>query len=206
MNYQRSESIAAIGSALAKAQAVLEGATKDSLNPHFKNKYADLASVWDACRKVLPANGIAVFQPVTGGESGSVTVTTLLVHTSGEFISADLTLRAQQDTPQGIGSCITYGRRYGLSSLVGVSPEDDDGEAASKPAPSRPVAVPAARLSVPAGYADWKTDMSAAADEGAERLQQAWKDSKVEFKTFVQSSDRPWLDALKAKAAGVAAS
>ena len=124
----RSASIAALAGALAKAQAKIAGATKDSLNPHFKSKYADLASIWDACRGPLSANEIAVLQPVSA-EGPMVSVTTLLAHSSGEWIAETLVLTAVQNTPQAVGSAITYGRRYGLASMVGVAPEDDDGEA-----------------------------------------------------------------------------
>ncbi len=137
----RSQSIAALSSALAKAQGEMEGASKDSTNPHFKSKYADLASVWDACRKPLAKNGLAVLQPVTA-EGNAVTVTTILAHCSGEWISESLTMTAQQATPQAVGSTITYGRRYGLSSMVGIAPDDDDGEAATARGFSQPTAVP----------------------------------------------------------------
>lgn len=126
----RSASIAKLVGALAKVQGEMVGAAKDSTNPHFKSKYADLASVWDACRKPLAKNGLAILQPVTA-EGPNVTVTTILAHDSGEWISESLTMTAQQNTPQGVGSTITYGRRYGLSAMVGIAPEDDDGEAAS---------------------------------------------------------------------------
>jgi hypothetical protein len=133
----KSESIGALAGALAKAQGEIRGAAKDSLNPHFKNKYADLASVWDACRAALSKNGIAVTQ-VTGGEPPQVKVTTVLMHSSGEWIAGDLTMAAQQNTPQAIGSTITYARRYALAAAVGVAPDDDDGNAASgRPAPER---------------------------------------------------------------------
>jgi ERF superfamily protein len=125
----RSATIAKLATALAKAQAEMEGATKDSVNPHFKSRYADLAAAWDACRKPLTKHGLAVLQ-LPRAEGPQVTITTLLTHESGEYIGESLTLTAQQNTPQGIGSAITYGRRYGLMALVGIAPEDDDGEAA----------------------------------------------------------------------------
>jgi hypothetical protein len=128
---RHSDQLAQLGAALALAQNEIEAASKDSLNPHFKSRYADLASVWGACRKALCKNGLAVLQPVSAGGSQQVTVTTILLHKSGEWIAGDLTLAAAQATPQAIGSAITYGRRYGLASMVGVAPdEEDDGEAA----------------------------------------------------------------------------
>lgn len=127
----RSDALDQLAVALAKAQGQMEGATKDSTNPHFRSKYADLASVWEACREPLSKNGLSVLQPVSA-DGPRVTVTTLLLHTSGQFIGEALTLTATQDTPQAVGSAITYGRRYGLSALVGIAPEDDDGNEASK--------------------------------------------------------------------------
>lgn len=128
---RHSDQLAQLGAALALAQNEIEAASKDSLNPHFKSRYADLASVWEACRKALCKNGLAVLQPVSADGSQRVTVTTILLHKSGEWIAGDLTLAAAQATPQAIGSAITYGRRYGLASMVGVAPdEEDDGEAA----------------------------------------------------------------------------
>jgi hypothetical protein len=130
-----SETLGALGAALAKAQSQIAGASRDSVNPHFKSKFASLAAVWDACREALSANEIAVVQPVTTRQR-TVIVTTLLIHSSGEWIEERLPLIAQQDTPQGIGSTITYGRRYGLAAMVGVAPADDDGEAGSRTLPS----------------------------------------------------------------------
>lgn len=128
--FWHSREINAIAGALAKAQGVIEGALKDSANPFFKSKYADLASVWAAARKPLTDNEIAVVQSPSASRD-AVTVTTMLVHCSGQFFASVLTMTAKDDTPQGIGSCITYARRYALSALVGVAPEDDDGNAAS---------------------------------------------------------------------------
>lgn len=130
---QRSESIAKLAMALAKAQAQITFAAKDATNPHFKSKYADLAAVWEACRKPLSGNGLSVVQlPSTDGLK--VTLTTVLMHESGEWISQDLTMTASANTPQAIGSCITYARRYALSSVAGIAQDDDDGNAASNKA------------------------------------------------------------------------
>lgn len=135
---ERSEQINEIAAALAKAQGAMEGAAKDSANPFFKSKYADLASVWGACRGPLAENGIAVIQsPSTDGPL--VTVRTLLVHSGGQWFSNDLSAMAKDDSPQAIGSIVTYLRRYSLQSLVGVAPEDDDAEAAQGRGPSAPV-------------------------------------------------------------------
>jgi hypothetical protein len=122
----------ALARALAKAQAVMEGASKDKTNPAFKSRYADLASVWDACRGPLTSNGLAVVQLVTAADKASVTVETRLLHESGESVSSVLTMPVDKPSAQGVGSAITYARRYALSALVGVAPDDDDdGNAAS---------------------------------------------------------------------------
>lgn len=140
----KSESIGKLGEAMSKAQAKMSGAAKDSSNPFFKSRYADLASNWDACRGPLTSEGLSVIQAARA-EGAKVTVTTMLIHASGEWLSEDLTITAKEDTPQAVGSAITYARRYGLSSMVGIAPEDDDGEAAHGrvSAPAQSVARPA---------------------------------------------------------------
>lgn len=126
-----SESLAAIAPALAKAQANIDTATKGKVNPAFKSRYADLASVWDACRDALTANGISVIQSPGDGESGRVTLTTLLLHSSGEWIRGVVSAPVGKQDAQGVGSAITYLRRYALAAMVSVAPDDDDGNAAT---------------------------------------------------------------------------
>lgn len=122
-----------LGTALAKAQAEIKAALKDSKNPHFKSSYADLTSVWDACRAALTKNGLSVIQKTDFSE-GEVWLETMLLHSSGENITGRYPLRPQQQTPQGYGSALTYARRYSLAAMVGVvADEDDDGNAASAP-------------------------------------------------------------------------
>ncbi len=124
-----SEQINELAAALAKAQGVMNGAAKDSANPFFKSKYADLASVWEACRKPLTENGLSIIQSPSA-DGVKVSIETRLLHTSGQWIAGTVTTSAKEDTPQAIGSAITYLRRYALQSFAGVAPEDDDGEAA----------------------------------------------------------------------------
>jgi hypothetical protein len=125
----RSASLAKLAEALCKAQGAMEGATKDSVNPHFKNRYADLAAVWDAVRKPLAANGLSVIQFPRTVQQG-VEIETTLLHSSGEFMRDTLWMPCSKNDAQGIGSAITYGRRYALMSVCGIAPVDDDGEAA----------------------------------------------------------------------------
>ena len=147
---KHSESIALLAGALAKAQLQIEPASKNATNPHFRSHYADLASIWDACRGPLNTNGLSIVQFPCDGEVGRTGLCTMLLHSSGEFISEVVTTRSQKDDPQGLGSALTYLRRYALAAVVGVTAtEDDDGNAASTPANAR-VAAPAARPFVPA--------------------------------------------------------
>lgn len=194
-----SESINELAAALSKAQAVISGAVKDSTNPHFKSKYADLASVWDACRKPLTDHGLSVAQTAGTTENGLVRVSTMLMHTSGQWITDDLILKPTKDDPQGFGSCITYGRRFSLAAIAGVAPEDDDGNAASATTGQQrsQVAPPAA----PAGFDDWRTDLASVAENGTEALQKMWTASKPEFRSHLTSTNPAAWEQLKKLAA-----
>lgn len=132
---QKSENLNELFEALSKAQGEIEIAAKDSFNPHYRSKYADLAAVWSACRPALVKNGLSVIQTVDE-EDGYYAVTTILGHSSGQWILSKLKLLLSKDDMQGLGSAITYARRYSLAAMVGVSPdEDDDGNAAAAAAP-----------------------------------------------------------------------
>lgn len=147
---KRSEAINDLATALAAAQGKIQGAHKDKANPYYGSNYADLASVWDACREPLSSNGLAVMQfpdaeiidyegvdDKTGKEVplsyAKVRVTTLLVHSSGQWCESEIMAESRDAGPQAIGSVITFLRRYLLQALVGVAPEDDDGNEASTP-------------------------------------------------------------------------
>jgi len=121
--------------ALAKAQGQMEAASKDSSNPHFKSKYADLSSVWEACRMALSSNSLAISQvPMTS--EGKYLLVTILGHSSGQWIRSEMELPLQKAGPHELGSWITYCRRYALASLVGIYPdEDEDGNIAQKATP-----------------------------------------------------------------------
>lgn len=129
MTETRSTEIGELAKALAKAQGLIEGAKKHEKNPFFKSKYADLSSVWDACRHPLSENGLAVLQTVQHINDKSCLVTTL-VHESGQWMNSILPIPVVKQDVQALGSAITYCRRYALSALVGICPVDDDGEAA----------------------------------------------------------------------------
>lgn len=145
--YQQSSSVGELFASLADAQNSIRNAEKNESNPFFKSKYADLTAVWNVCREPLSAQGLSVVQmPHFDGDT--VYVTTILGHSSGQWISSVLGLKPTKLDPQGIGSAVTYGRRYALASFVGVAPagEDDDGNASSQVA----AAAPAAHTAPPA--------------------------------------------------------
>lgn len=196
---EMSQDVKELAGALAKAQGQISGAAKDKTNPHFRSSYADLSSVWEACRKPLSENGLAVSQTLSTDEAGRVVVTTLLLHTSGQWLRDAVALRPMKEDPQAFGSAATYGRRYALAAMVGVAPEDDDGNAASQPHAETTARVLAAP---PAGYQDWRNDIAAVAEEGTEALQKAWKESKAEYRHFMSTVQANQLDALKKIAAG----
>lgn len=129
-----SASIAKLSLALAKAQGEIQHALKDEKNPHFNSKFASLASVLDACRIPLTKNELSVFQKIEG-EVGKLFIVTILAHSSGEWMSSRLPLIVNKNDMQGLGSALTYGRRYSLSAMVGVAQEDDDGNSAGQVQP-----------------------------------------------------------------------
>jgi hypothetical protein len=125
-----SDKLDKIASALAKAQSEMAGAVKGTSNTFFKSNYADLKSVWIACKEALHSNDLSVIQSPINSE-GRIGVTTLLLHSSGQYIQGTYTLGVKkQNDPQADGSSITYARRYALAAFVGVCPADDDAEAA----------------------------------------------------------------------------
>jgi hypothetical protein len=124
-----------IASALVKAQKAFGPALKTATNPHFKSRYADLAACVEAVIGGLNDNGIALIQRNYLDDNG-VTVETVFVHESGEMLECGkLHVPAAKHDPQGYGSALTYARRYSLMAACGIAPEDDDGNAGSKPAP-----------------------------------------------------------------------
>ena len=133
----KSESIAKLATALSIVQGKLSHAKKDSANPFFKSKYADLESVWDACRDLLAANGLSVMQFPGKYIDGTMSMTTILAHNSGEWIGQEMSVPVSKPDSQGCGSCLSYMRRYSLAAVVGVVQADDDGNAASNPVQSK---------------------------------------------------------------------
>jgi hypothetical protein len=136
---EKSDTLFELTKALAKFQSEMKAVKKGAKNPFFKSSYADLASIIDAIREPLSSNGLAFTQfPV--GDGG---LTTMLMHSSGEWMSETFTMKPIDNKPQTIGSCITYSRRYALGAVLGLATEeDDDGNRASMGASPTLKAVP----------------------------------------------------------------
>ena len=142
-SHRQSAQIDKLAAALVKMQAAMRTAKKDGKNPHFGSKYSTLAEVWETVREPLTANGLAVVQIPQPTQGATVSLLTMLTHESGQYLSSTITMPLRPEftksgtelppSPQQIGSCITYARRYALSAMVGVaSDDDDDGNLASR--------------------------------------------------------------------------
>ena len=163
----KSENIGQLALALSKAQGQMKFALKDANNPFFKSRYADLASVIEAIKIPLSANGIAFVQ-ATDFEDQAVIVETVLMHESGEWISGRLRMQPTKNDPQGVGSAVTYAKRYGLQALAGVPSDDDDGNAATglQGAPQQQAPKPAPKAAPAKPKAHAKGTISGDANEG----------------------------------------
>ncbi len=146
----QSPTIGKLMEALSKAQGAMRPALKDSENPYFKSKYADLKRIWESVREPLAQNGLAVVQTTRIDPNGRVVVVTTLGHSSGEWIRGELAMMPVKQGPHEVGSTITYARRYALAAIVGAvtEDEDDDGNAGAG-RPAEPLAdAPAAPVHV----------------------------------------------------------
>lgn len=197
-------------SALVKAQSQIRGAVKDSLNPHFRNKYADLGSVWDACREALHKNGLAVIQLSDVDASGAPVLLTRIIHESGQHIEGRYPLVCKDATdPQKLGSATTYARRYALAAAIGIIQEDDDGQAAAGHVTAKPVsqivsnvakvaaAAPAQAVGdILGGHGKSMTDL----EDAVGGKQATWTDSqKVKARTVIANlkAGKPWAESIK---------
>lgn len=126
----QSESIAELAKAVCKVQSELKPVSKDAVNPFFQSKYADLSAISQAVLPLLSTNGLCVMQ-TTEKDTDGVTLVTTLAHESGQWIKGRLFMKPVKNDPQGVGSCLTYQRRYALAAIVGLAAADDDGNEAS---------------------------------------------------------------------------
>lgn len=182
-----SDSISNIAGALLKAQQEITFAAKDSKNPAFKSTYANLESVIEAVKGPLNAHGIVFMQTFSPSNPGFLSLSTRLLHTSGEWIEDEMTVPLQKNDAQGYGSAATYSRRYALAAITGLYQADDDGQEAAKPQP-KPVA---AKVDVMALLG--AMDAAETVGELQETFAHAWRESKQD------KSVKAHYDRLKAK-------
>lgn len=184
-----SDSIAQLAEALSKAQGQIDDATKTGINPHFRSKYADLAAVRSVIREPLAVNDISVIQaPRT--LDGEVEVETMLLHKSGEYISETLRLPVGKWDAHGIGSGISYARRYGLMSILALAADDDDGNAAVEKSPSRPAGTI---------FRPNKEGMEAAS-KGNKSLSEWWNKLSEDERSLVSADDRKQMKKIATEA------
>ncbi len=177
-----SDTINELAASMSSAQGAMPGASKDSANPFFKSKYADLASVMQAIRAPFAQNNLSFIQGTGKTEHGEIVVTTRIMHSSGQWVECDTVLSPVKDDPQGIGSAISYGKRYGLQSLAGVPSVDDDGNAAVENVkPRKKRSKPATDLSKA------RTWLEQAASSSMAELEEQWKSLDAETRVALGS-------------------
>lgn len=136
---EQSPTIEKLADALGKAQALMTGAVRDRKNPHFKSSYATLESAIDAAREPMTKNGLAWVQMPGPLTDGGITVTTQIMHSSGQWMRSSFTMPVVKRDPQAVGSAITYACRYAFMAALGLPPvDDDDGEAAMQRGTDKP--------------------------------------------------------------------
>jgi len=133
-----SDTIGKLAGALAKAQSQMTMVEGKSINPFFNSKYASLAAVLEVAMPALNANEVALVQGNKwDANDNGFYITSMLMHSSGEWIKSEIRMPISKKDAHGIGAATTYGRRYLLSSMVGVAQADDDGNGAIQKAPRR---------------------------------------------------------------------
>jgi len=176
----KSESIGKLTEALAKAQSGYNALIKDSTNPFFKSKYADLAACLDCVREPLSQNNLAVIQITHIINEKTIMLETVLSHSSGEWISGEYPVNPTKPDAQGIGAGLTYARRYALSAILGLAAEnDDDGNLASGITVIPQVTKPAAAKQTGAGKTPTTNtaySKNAYTDETIKRVEKLEKD------------------------------
>ena len=186
----KSEQINELATALAKAQGELENASKSSSNTHFKSKYADLAEILNTVRPVFALNGLSVTQ-CPSFEAGIVSVETILMHSSGQWMSSVISAPVSKQDAQGVGSAITYCRRYSLASVAGIAQEDDDAEGAIGRPPKQQQ-----RLSAPANEKPIKPRIT---EDQIKVIREVLTSSEIDEATWCASIRIPSLDLLPAE-------
>lgn len=188
---EHSEKIDQLAAALHKAQAAAEGVVKDATNPHFRNRYASLEAVIETARPALQESGIAFTQAPGAIVEGAIEITTMLLHTSGQWMRSTLHVPLGKRDAQGVGSAITYGCRYSLMATLGLPPVDDDGEEATKPAPP-----PARRQQARYEADDGQNDADSAVEGSRERYVKECQ-QRIASPQETPDSLRAWWDREK---------
>ena len=170
--------------AMVSAQKLIGGARKTATNPHFKSKYADLSECFKACSDILNDHGIHITQPICGDK-----VVTILTHISGTVLEDGgvplLGYQSAKNPMQALGSAITYARRYGLCSMVGIAPEDDDGNQLVADNPPKHVYPDGWGISkIKTELRDFYSEMHSCED--ADQLE-LYKESKKDFLVIVKN-------------------
>ena len=186
LNSNRSRELKELFAALAKAQAELGPAIKGSENPHFKSSYADLTANLEAALPVLARHELALIQ-MPGNDGGRITVTTILGHSSGQYIESTFGMTPSKPGPHAIAACVTYIRRYSLS-IYGAFADDDDANAAQGSGKSAP--IPEAV----------KTILEQAAKKGTEAFRSEWKKAARNDREAIVSADAGFVENMKAVA------
>jgi hypothetical protein len=189
-----SDSITAIAPALVKAQALIEDAVKDSSNPAFRSKYADLSAVLAVIRKPMADNDLCVLQSPDRSDGG-VEVETRILHKSGEWISQSCFIPITKWDAHGTGSGITYGRRYGLMAIFCIGTEDDDGNTAVQSGPAAPAKKVAPKVNIEKVLDAGK----AAAANGTDALRDWYKGLPNDERGAIDADSLNVLKALAAK-------
>ena len=185
-----SESIGTMAKALSEVQAVMDKAVMSEDNPAFRSKYAGLPSCLDATLPALSKHGIALTQLPCDGENGAVGLTTILIHTSGEYIGCTSSMMPTKAGPHAVGSCLTYLRRYQLAAITGLSQADDDGNHAQ--AGVKEVDTAAAEKA-----------LTKAAKSGMGALKAAWEETEGAAKAAIANGKADWWEATKNAAADI---
>jgi len=197
-----SDSIAKLAEALSKAQGSLEHAKKDTENPFFKSVYADLASCIDAAKKPLADNGLSVVQTTELTDNGLI-LKTVLMHSSGEWITSIYPINPVKSDPQGYGSAMTYARRYSFCAITGVASDDDDGNAASQPGkkqpPSDDIVIRALLKSVPTMSKEQllAIDTSTLTEDQKRQLRPVYVKRKKELEAVKELTDKERIQQCK---------
>ena len=189
--------------AIVKARQAMKGPKKDSTNPHFKSKYADLSECIEAADAAGSSHGLVTLQEPSSDSAG-VSVSTIIVHESGQWVQFEpLFIPASKADAQGFGSAVSYARRYSIKAAWNMADEDDDGNAAVKAGPSKK----ANASLVPDGYDEWLDDLRAYASSGVTKAEfrDTYGKSKPEHRKYLETNNRPTLDLMLAKVTGKAA-